>query len=207
MNKLKKPVLSFSKLFKGLLPGATLVAPVSPDGPTSGLSVVMEKEFANIYLLTKGYAHVKRSEDGVILYTIFAPFTLGFSLYPGADAYYTIELGPESELYQSPRRIVLNTIKRDNLLREWMTVVSYKMAFLYERDRNILNQSSEFIVYRMLTRLMGLPPYFRDNISIYKYVEERTCLSRSSISRIVSKLKNEGTIVTEGGRLINIKSF
>lgn len=204
LSGLKKPISSFNKLFEVLLPIAELVAPINQGEPTSGIFVRNEKDFAKIYLLTKGYAHVKRSVDNITMFTMFSPFSLGFSLCPGVDSYYTIELGPESELYQISRVKLLNTVKRDNLFREWMNVVSYKLAFLYERDRNVLNQNSEYIVSRMLMRLMELPSQFRDNISLVKFVEERTCLSRSCIQRIVNKLRNDGYILTEGSRLIKV---
>ncbi|BFO09099.1 hypothetical protein GGER_16090 [Serratia rubidaea] len=157
MNNLKKPDLSFTKLIEALRPSAELVAPQKPGEPTAGVFVDNNAEFAKIFLLSEGYAHIRRRDDNLTMCTVFSPYIMGVSFYPGSRIYYSIELGPNSCLYQLSRIQAFNVVKREGLYREWMNALSYKLALLYERDRNVFRHNSEDIVSRMLMRLMELP--------------------------------------------------
>ncbi len=204
MNNLKKPDVSFSKLLDAMLPSAEVVAPKKLGGITAGICVDNDPEFAKIFLLDQGYAHVRRRDDNLTMCTVFAPYILGVSFYPGSKIYYTIELGPGSCLYQMARVQAFNIVKREGLYREWMNAVSYKLALLYERDRNVFRHDSEDIVSRMLMRLMELPCEFREHISVIRFIEQRTVLSRSCIQRVLFGLKRKGYVSMEDGRLVKI---
>lgn len=204
MNTLQKPKLSFNKLISSMLPHAEKITPQKPGEPTAGLCVDNDVEFSKIFLLVEGFANIRRRDDNLILGTVFAPYVLGVSLIPSSGVYYSIELGPESSLYQLSQIHALTMIKSEGLYREWMRVASYKIALLYERDRNILLENSYDIVCRMLTQLSEFPIYFREHISVIKFIEERTILSRSSIQRILQDMKKKSHIEMEDGRLIKI---
>lgn len=204
MNSLKKPDLAFNKLIDTMLPYAEKVVPQTQGEPTAGICVDNDAEFAKIFLLVQGHAHVRRCDDNLTLCTVFAPYILGISFYPGSKIYYSIELGPGSCLYQLSRMQAFNVVKREGIYREWMNVVSYKLALLYERDQNVFRHDSEDIVSRMLARLMELPHEFREHVSVIKFIEQRTTLSRSCIQRILSGLKKKGCVDMEDGRLVKI---
>lgn len=165
MSGLKKPENAFLKLVRKLAPLSEKVAPNEPGNSTAGLTAVNDTEFAKIFLLDCGYANLRRVDDGLIMATVFAPYILGLSFYPGSEIFYSIELGPHSSLRQLPRVHALNAVKKYDLQREWTKIAAYKMAFLYARDRNILHHRPHKIVCRMLTRLMSLP-HTLENISL-----------------------------------------
>ncbi|PHM38824.1 winged helix-turn-helix transcriptional regulator [Xenorhabdus innexi] len=204
MNKLIKPVNSFSKIIDTLLPYSEIVF---PDLPTQGSLIKIEDEFAKFFLLVKGYVNIRRIGDNLIIATVFSPYILGLSFYSGSETYYSIELGPDCKMYQLPRINALNAIKKNDLYREWMRVISYKMAFLYARDISIFRHGAKDIVCSLLSRLITLPDEFRENISAIKYIEQRCTLSRSCIQRILSSLKKNKDIEIIDGYLVKVVSL
>ncbi|MDR0218738.1 MAG: helix-turn-helix domain-containing protein [Enterobacteriaceae bacterium] len=204
MNKLIKPENSFAKVVDTLLPYSELI---SVDLPTQGTMIKVEREFAKFFLLEQGYVNIRRLNDNLIIATFFSPYILGLSFYSGAEAYYSIELGPDCKIHQIPRIKALNAIKKHDLYREWMRIVSYKMAFLYARDISILRHSAKDIVCCLLSRLISLPAEFRENISVIKYIEQRCTLSRSCIQRILFSLKKDKHIEITDGYLIKVISL
>ncbi|MDX7998451.1 hypothetical protein FE394_04380 [Xenorhabdus sp. Reich] len=201
MKKLIKPVDSFKKVIDALLPYSESI---TSDLPTQGTLIRVEKEFAKIFLLEQGYINVRRVNDGLVIATSFSPYIIGLSFYSGSEIYYSIELGPHCKIYQVSRVNALSAIKKHDLYREWMRIISYKIAFFYARDISIFRHSSNEIVCSLLSRLMTLPDEFRENITVIKYVEQRCTLSRSSIQRILFLLKKEGNIEITDGHLANI---
>ncbi|CDL80599.1 helix-turn-helix domain-containing protein [Xenorhabdus szentirmaii] len=191
MKKLVKPVNSFKKVVDALLPYSESI---TSDFPTQGTFINVENEFAKIFLLNQGYINVHRINDNLIVATSFSPYITGLSFYSGSEIYYSIELGPDCKIYQISRGNALNAIRKHDLHREWMRIVSYKSAFFYARDISIFRHSSKEIVCNLLSRLMTFPDEFRENISAIKYVEQRCTLSRSCIQRILFSLKKEGSI-------------
>ncbi|MBC8943712.1 helix-turn-helix domain-containing protein [Xenorhabdus indica] len=204
MNKLIKPVNSFTKIVDTLLPYSESV---SSEQPTQGTLIKVEREFAKFFLLEKGYVNIRRLDDDLIIATVFSPYVLGLSFYSGAEVYYSIELGPDCKIYQLPRISALGAIKKHDLYREWMRVISYKMAFLYARDISIFRHGAKEIVCSLLSRLITLPDDFRENISVIKYIEQRCTLSRSCIQRILFSLKKDKRIEIIDGYLSKVNSL
>ncbi|PHM54450.1 hypothetical protein Xekk_02646 [Xenorhabdus sp. KK7.4] len=201
MNKLIKPVNSFNKIIDALLPSSEEIL---SDLPTQGSLIKIENEFAKFFLLVQGYVNIRRVEDNLIISTVFSPYILGLSFYSGSETYYSIELGPDCKIYQLPRISALNAIKKHDLYREWMRVISYKMAFLYARDMSIFRHGAKDIVCSLLSRLITLPNEFRENISAIKYIEQRCTLSRSCIQRILASLKKSKNIEIIDGYLVKV---
>ncbi|MDE9539177.1 helix-turn-helix domain-containing protein [Xenorhabdus bovienii] len=204
MKKLVKPVNSFEKVVDTLLPYSELVA---SDLPTQGKLLRVENEFAKLFLLQRGYVNIRRVGDGLIIATVFSPYIIGLSFYSGSDIYYSIELGPHCRLYQLPRISALSAIKKHDLYREWMRIISYKMAFLYARDVSIFRPGAKEVVCSLLSRLITLPAEFHENTSVIKYIEQRCTLSRSCIQRVLSSLKRENYIEMIDGHLVKINSL
>ncbi|MBD2810510.1 helix-turn-helix domain-containing protein [Xenorhabdus sp. Vera] len=201
MKKLLKPVNSFKKVIDTLLPYSELI---TSDLPTQGLLIRIEDEFAKFFLLEQGYVNMHRINDDLIIATFFSPHIIGLSFYSGSEIYYSLELGPNCKVHQIPRISALNAIKKHDLYREWMRIISYKISFLYARDISIYRHDNKEIVCSLLSRLMDLPEEFRENISAIKYIEKRCTLSRSCIQRILLSLKKEGNIEIIEGYLTKI---
>ncbi|PHM47887.1 helix-turn-helix domain-containing protein [Xenorhabdus miraniensis] len=201
MKKLVKPVNSFRKVIDVLLPYSELI---TSDLSSQGTFIKIEDEFAKFFLLEKGYVNMRRINDALIIATSFSPYIIGISFYSGSEIYYSIELGPDCELYQIPRVNALNAIKKHDLYREWMRIISYKMSFLYARDISIFRHGAKEVVCGLLSRLITLPDEFRENISAIKYIEQRCTLSRSCIQRILFSLKKEGCIEIIDGYLTKV---
>ncbi|MBI6550544.1 winged helix-turn-helix transcriptional regulator [Xenorhabdus lircayensis] len=204
MKKLIKPLNSFKKIIGALLPHSE---PIAFDLPTQGKIIKIENEFAKFFLLEEGHVNIRRINDDLIIATFFSPHVIGLSFYSGAEIYYSIELGPHCKIHQIPRVSALNAIKKHDLYREWMRIISYKIAFLYARDISIFRHGTKEVVCSLLSRLMTLPDEFRENTSAVKYIEQRCTISRSCIQRILSSLKKEGCIEIIDGYLTKIISL
>lgn len=201
MKRLVKPVNSFKKVIDALLPYAELI---TADLSTQEKVIKIESEFAKFFLLDQGYINMRRINDNLIIATLFSPYIIGLSFYSGAEIYYSIELGESCKLYQIPRVSALNTIKKHDLYREWMRIISYKIAFLYARDISLFRHTNKEIVCSLLSRLMTLPTEFRENITVIKYIEQRCTLSRSCIQRVLLTLKKDGCIEIIDGYLTKV---
>ncbi|MDC9592402.1 helix-turn-helix domain-containing protein [Xenorhabdus sp. IM139775] len=201
MKRLVKPVNSFKKVIDALLPYAELI---TADLSTQGKLIKTESEFAKFFLLEQGYVNTRRISDDLIIATFFSPYVIGLSFYSGGEIYYSIELGENCKIYQVPRVSALNAIRKHDLYREWMRIISYKISFLYVRDISLFCRSNRDVVCSLLSRLMTLPDEFRENITAIKYIEQRCTLSRSCIQRVLLSLKKEKCIEIIDGYLTKI---
>ncbi|MDC9596270.1 helix-turn-helix domain-containing protein [Xenorhabdus anantnagensis] len=204
MNKLIKPLDSFNEVINVLLPHSELI---TTDLLTQGKSIKIDSEFLKIFLLDQGYVNIRRIDDELIIATLFSPYVIGLSFYPGAGIYYSIELGGNCKIYQIPRSSALSTIRTHNLYKEWLRIFSYKMSFLYARDISIFRHNNREVVYNLLSRLMNSPMEFRKNITVIKYIEQRCTISRSCIQRVLLSLKKEGCIELVNGYLEKVLSL
>ncbi|MBD2786265.1 helix-turn-helix domain-containing protein [Xenorhabdus sp. DI] len=201
MKRLVKPVNSFKKVIETLLPYAELI---TTGLSTQGKLINIESEFAKFFLLDQGYVNIRRINDNLIIATFFSPHIIGLSFYSGGETYYSIELGENCKIFQIPRISALNAIKKHDLYREWMRIISYKISFLYARDVSLFRHSNRDVVCSLLSRLMTLPKEFRENITAIKYIEQRCTLSRSGIQRVLLALRKEGCIEIIDGYLTKI---
>ncbi|PHM74211.1 helix-turn-helix domain-containing protein [Xenorhabdus kozodoii] len=201
MKRLVKPVNSFKKVIDTLLPYSELI---TTDFSTQGKLIKIESEFAKFFLLDQGHINIRRINDNLIIATFFSPYVIGLSFYSGAEIYYSIEPGEDCKIYQIPRLSALNAVKKHDLYREWMRIVSYKISFFYARDISLFRHGNRDVVCSLLSRLMTLPAEFRENITVIKYIEQRCTLSRSCIQRILRSLKKEGRIELIDGYLTKI---
>lgn len=68
-----------------------------------------------------------------------------------------------------------------------------------------LNSPTAYEILRFqLLELMSEPVEFRENISAAQYIQQKTRLSRSSIMKILSQLKQGGFVRLENGTLKEI---
>lgn len=184
-----------------LLPYSELI---TTDLSTQGKIIKIESEFAKFFLLEQGYVNIRRINDNLIIATLFSPYVIGLSFYSGAEIYYSIELGGNCKMYKIPRISALNAIKKHDLNREWMRIISYKISFLYARDISLFRHGNKEVVCSLLSRLMILPEEFRENITAIKFIEQRCTLSRSCIQRVLLSLKKEGCIEIIDGYLTKV---
>ncbi|WP_338882336.1 MULTISPECIES: helix-turn-helix domain-containing protein [Xenorhabdus] len=201
MKRLVKPLNSFKKVMDALLPYSELI---TTDLSTQGKIIKIESEFAKFFLLEQGYVNIRRINDNLIIATLFSPYVIGLSFYSGAEIYYSIELGGNCKMYKIPRISALNAIKKHDLNREWMRIISYKISFLYARDISLFRHGNKEVVCSLLSRLMILPEEFRENITAIKFIEQRCTLSRSCIQRVLLSLKKEGCIEIIDGYLTKV---
>jgi hypothetical protein len=207
MFKVEKPYAAFERLLNNLIPHAEKVIPKQREGTTKGTRVENDPDFFKFFLLERGSANLCRLEDDLIISTVFSPYVIGLSFYPGAGVYYSIELGAYSCLYQISRTRAQYLINKLDLQKEYISAVSYKISSLYLRDNCVLKYKSEDIVKNMLIQLMGFPEDFRSNTSVLKFIEQRTTLSRSCIQRILLNLKDENKVDIINARLIDIRNL
>ncbi|OKB66837.1 hypothetical protein BHU62_09355 [Serratia marcescens] len=203
MSLMMRPKQALYTLIDALAPYAQEIDEIIAAGVTDGFILRNDKEYANIYLLQAGYVNIRREPDGLVVATAFAPDVIGLAHYPGVEAHFYFELGPHCTLLSVARTKAVAQVNRHDLHREMMQVISFKMAFLYERDRAIQQSNANDIVLSMLKRFALIPREFRDTITVSRFIEQRTTLSRSSIQRVLSRLRQESVITLQEGFLVD----
>ena len=83
-----------------------------------------------------------------------------------------------------------------------MIVVTNK---LYSYSKQMSAPTAYEVIRNQLRELSHEPASLRENVTIERYIRDKTHLSRSSIMKILSELKTGGYIVIKDGRLCEIK--
>jgi CRP-like cAMP-binding protein len=197
-----RPKKAICTLIDTLLPHAELLVSPETYAFTEGQVIHNDKAYSKIYLLEAGFVNVRRELDDLVIATAFAPELVGLAHYPGMDAHFYLELGPHCRMWSVSRTTAVNQIKKHELYREWMQILSFKMAFMYERDRAIQQRNAQDVVFSMLKRFALIPKEFRDYITVSKFIEQRTTLSKSSIQRALTHFRDQGIITLQDGFLL-----
>ncbi|MEX3242533.1 helix-turn-helix domain-containing protein [Serratia quinivorans] len=163
----------------------------------------------NIVMLISGEISVRRTKDDILMSKGKAPAIYGlidvFKLNYQVCNYFRCET--DCVIFISSVDSALDVINKENL---WYHVSS-NFANLIESfcSRELLVSHSDVygIVRSHLEYIWTLPAKERLEMSIFSFIMQRAPISRSSIHKIIKELNKGGFIVTERGRLIELKSI
>lgn len=159
------------------------------------------------FLLHQGSCVVSRSDDSLVISTIYAPNIVGVNALIPAEANVVIEANSDIEFTQVPLAEFLAFTDEHHLWKHVSYLLMFYSSRLYEHQR----KNSGLPTYKLITNLL----YALNNedfetramTTAAEYIQDRTFLSRSGIMKILSELKAGGYIVLKRGLLIKINKL
>ncbi|EGT5658731.1 hypothetical protein JD793_004954 [Citrobacter braakii] len=168
-----------------------------------------------LYLVVGGTYFARRRSDHKILCTVISPIMIGWvgleapqqlGVHTSDIAYLEglyLECRDAGQLLVLPLREAYRLVLEYNQLIDVMELLSYHIKYLLCLMNDISDASSREVVLKMLSRLMTYPDEFRMSFTAVQFIEERCHLSRRTILRELSRLREEGNIDMDSrGRLL-----
>lgn len=157
---------------------------------------------ATCHFIRQGSVLLARRDDAFSLGILSAPIALGFTL-PLSEHIYLHTLA-QCEIASLPYNTVMALIEEQkawDLIARHIMFITNKL-FIYNE---MLTAPTSFEILRyQLLMLIQEPDSVRENTSVYRYILDRTRLSRSSIMKMLSELKKGNYIKLENGKLLSI---
>lgn len=159
-----------------------------------------ENNVALCRLITSGSVEVHRTSDSLLILTLRAPSIVGLGVH---DAYIV-----------TSEKCNIATITLDDVHKQieaaglWETLVQHMMVVtgkLFQYSKQLSAPTAYEVICNQLKELAAEPEAIRTNLSVERYIRDKTHLSRSSIMKILADLRVGGYVVIENGRLIEIK--
>ncbi|HHD7442515.1 TPA: helix-turn-helix domain-containing protein [Citrobacter braakii] len=185
---------------KWLLSGAARVIIKSEVGIERTLSV--KPNNTDYVFLTEGAMDIRRTMDDLVFCTALAPYIMSGTDHPGNISYFYGEIRAHSIAYRIKKETALSIVEKNNLFRELWMVEKYKSEAIWRRDANLNGASVKVATGELITVLSMLPPEFRRSISVYKFLQERTKYSKSTIMRVVNYYRQNGQLEVKNGIII-----
>lgn len=159
----------------------------------------------DIWLISRGVFTVIRQPDGIWLGTASAPFIIGMSgLFSQDDGNFSLMAQNSCQGISIEQEPFLQCIAQNMLWQDIAHIQAWLLELLLFRDRWASSGDAYQMVRRQLLNLMKLPFDIRMTTPVESYVRNHTCLSRSSVFRILSQLRKGKFILIKRGKLINV---
>ncbi|OZU98686.1 MULTISPECIES: helix-turn-helix domain-containing protein [Enterobacter cloacae complex] len=185
---------------KWLSSGASRIILKSESGFGRVLSIKPSSD--DFVFLTEGAMDIRRSIDHLVFCTAFAPYILGGTDNPESKSFYYGEVRGHSVAYRIKKETALDIIKKNELFRELWLIEKYKSEAIWRRDSNINASTPKLAIAELITVLSQHPSEYRRTISIYKFIQERTKYSKSTINRVLNAYRVDGMLVVKNGFLV-----
>lgn len=160
---------------------------------------LQENEQPVCRLIISGSVEVHRQSDDLLIVRAPAPGIVGLAIY---DAY--IITAESCRIATLPLEEVHRLVNEKGLweiLAQHMMIISSK---LYAYSKQLSAPTAYETIRNHLIVLIHEPETLRENISVERYIRDKTHLSRSSIMKILSDLRSGGYIEIDEGRLKKI---
>ena len=154
-------------------------------------------------LIETGSVCITRKSDHLLLGAVEAPVLLGLTtLFHTFD--YIMKAETKVTYYSLPREKALEMIKTYDLWEDVARLQSYHLSRFVNRDNRLTGKSAYEIIKAQLEELGALPLDERVMISTYKYIVDRSGISRSRVYHILQQLTKGGYIKINNGILVAI---
>ncbi|CAI8979795.1 helix-turn-helix domain-containing protein [Pseudomonas chlororaphis] len=158
-----------------------------------------------VYLLTEGVVHLHRQSDHLLLSSIYARHVIGLAelLHPVGKIYLRRE--PDCQISSISGEDALDILNGSPMLWSPVSrVLAYHLHVSSLRDLHLNSPHAYDAVRGKLIELMNTPFAVRQRLSVLRYIQERTTLSRSMILKLLSELREGGYIEMKKGCLVSI---
>lgn len=200
-SELQRPTTEISRLFSLFQPESI---PFTLDADHNLSEFVCSLEDKDcIYLIYKGRLSYFHHQTGLLLESVDAPTLLGLSdaLDPGnlTGEFYTETLCEGAWL---PACTALSIIDKHQVWPDVSRILSTIVQRLLLRDM-YLNEATAYRTLRYLLLCMDKEPdAIKQSVSVMKYLQQRTKLSRSLIAKVVSDLR-KGEFIAMNGKYLS----
>lgn len=164
----------------------------------------IEEDIRYCFLLHSGSVSLHRKVDGMVLNTESAPYVFGMSTQLTHADYLYIRIHNAAEVSMLPVQRANEIIAEHNLWKSLAHLLIYTATRVYDHCTKISALTSYEVIRYQIYELMGETEAVRRSVTIARYVQGRTFLSRSSIMKILADLKKGGYIITDRGMLVSI---
>jgi hypothetical protein len=148
---------------------------------------------------------VYRTKDGLALNTESAPFIFGLGALNQNANYLALRSSEDAVIYQLSLETAMKIIKRDSLWQPLSLMMAYVASRLFTHCTRLSQPDAYGVIRHLLLELALEPETFRRQQSAVCYIQNRSHLSRSCISAILSALRQGSWIDISQGKLISIK--
>lgn len=161
---------------------------------------LIQGETKMCHLILSGAIEVHRTSDELLIVNAVAPAIFGLSIH---DAYIvTTEPCQIASLTQEEAQRIFTEKEMWGTVTHHMMLITNK---LYSYCKQLSAPTTYEAICNQLMELMNEPEAIRNNIAVERYIREKTHISRSSVMKILADLKTGGYIVTEKGRLLEVR--
>jgi CRP-like cAMP-binding protein len=187
------------KLFEKLSPY------VSFDVVIPGTRLYLFKEGESYcYLIRSGICKLHHGPDEILINTMYIPSIIGVGGVLAANGALFLQTHTSAEVAIVKTQDIRQIIARFNLW-ELLSRHIYRVTNRFFMLSSYLNSPTAYEILRFqMLELMDEPTEFRESISAAQYIQQKTRLSRSSIMKILSQLKQGGFVKLENGILKEI---
>lgn len=154
-----------------------------------------------VLLIHEGELTLHRKYDGLMLFTISAPFPFGLL----SSDNYTLNCTTSARVTLVKRDDFFRIVEENNAWRSLVTIISYLVAVFEEHQKIVFNSKGKYeLVRSCLLRMWALPEKERLDTSLFSFIMSRHKISRSTINMIIKALNEGGHITTNRGVLIHV---
>lgn len=167
-----------------------------------------ENEGIGIILITDGLVSVINSDSGHFIYTLYPPTIVGLS--HGYSAFYnipgiirnTLYAETDATLYFVSLQSFVDTVDKKELWHHIARILAHRIITLVNKEKSYIGADSYSIIRSMIQEVWLYPDNYRLQISLPKFIQKRSGLSRSRIMKILFDLKMGGYINIVNGKLL-----
>ena len=155
-------------------------------------------------ILIEGCAAIHRASDDLMLSYVSAPMMVGASafFYPLEHHYVHAKTDIKYVLLKEPD--FFKKVADASLWQHLAHLQAFIIHGFIIRDTLLIGRTTYQIVCNQLRMLIDEPKIIREEISVSRYILERTQLSRSNVMNILSQLRSGNYISMEKGLLLAI---
>ncbi|MCX8981026.1 helix-turn-helix domain-containing protein [Citrobacter portucalensis] len=195
-------IIVISDLIKRCTDSSTLHLPAgSIFDPSSSL------HFSTI-LFENGSFSFYRKHDSRLILNLQAPFPVGITSSVAHGRNFYIKTDSPTKMLVVPFDVFKNNVEKENKWKEIVNILTYLIDLNEEYIRlSLLNNNNYDVIRTGLSQIWELPESERGGVSLYKFIQSRYSISRSSIDKIVRELRVGGYIKTNRGCLLEMKEL
>jgi len=195
-----KPIVALERLFNAV------ESLSQPFELLEGESLWIQPENPMIWMFTDGLLTIMRRRDGLHLQSARANLIYGLAEAFQYRGFLLVRAETTCRGCCLPVSSFIEIINSNGLWHDVAVVLSYYINILIYRDQQLVGSDTYTIIRHKLIELMTYSESFRmkSKNSAFRYIQQRTSISRSNIFRILSELNKGGYIKIENGQLMDV---
>lgn len=200
ISKSNKPVDVLNSILHEMLP-------IGEDFTTKKGGLIPfhdDKDNSCFVFITSGHFSVYRKYDHLLMHSSSAPSLFGMvEFYQPRNSHYVLA-DSECSCIKVDAKLACELFTRNGSWEKICQIQVYFIQVLQTRDFQLVGVNAYLIIKNKLVELLQEPEDFRIKQSVLLYIQLRSKLSKSLISKILSALRVGGYIDMKKGKLISV---